>query len=33
SNALAAGGLRFPAPVKLGMSLLAKVMTKSTYRI
>lgn len=29
----AAGGLRFPAPVKLGMSLLAKVMTKSTYRI
>ncbi|WP_445674019.1 2-polyprenyl-3-methyl-6-methoxy-1,4-benzoquinone monooxygenase [Pseudomonas aeruginosa] len=33
SNALAAGGLRFPAPAKLGMSLLAKVMTKSTYRI
>ena len=33
SNALAAGGLRFPAPVKLGMILLAKVMTKSTYRI
>ncbi|RPT45252.1 demethoxyubiquinone hydroxylase family protein [Pseudomonas aeruginosa] len=33
SNALAAGGLRFPAPVKLGMSLLAKVMTKNTYRI
>ncbi|MBG4729067.1 2-polyprenyl-3-methyl-6-methoxy-1,4-benzoquinone monooxygenase [Pseudomonas aeruginosa] len=33
STALAAGGLRFPAPVKLGMSLLAKVMTKSTYRI
>lgn len=32
SNALAAGGLRFPAPVKLGMSLLAKVMTKSTDR-
>ena len=31
SNALAAGA--FPAPVKLGMSLLAKVMTKSTYRI
>ena len=23
----------FPAPVKLGMSLMAKVMTKSTYRI
>jgi ubiquinone biosynthesis monooxygenase Coq7 len=33
SNAIAAGGLRFPAPVKLGMSLLAKVMTKTTYRI
>ncbi|MBG4622123.1 2-polyprenyl-3-methyl-6-methoxy-1,4-benzoquinone monooxygenase [Pseudomonas aeruginosa] len=32
-TALAAGGRRFPAPVKLGMSLLAKVMTKSTYRI
>lgn len=32
-NALDAGGYRFPAPVKLGMSLLAKVMTKSTYRI
>ena len=31
--ALDAGGLRFPAPVKLGMSLLAKVMTKTTYRI
>ncbi|MGE8339066.1 MAG: demethoxyubiquinone hydroxylase family protein, partial [Pseudomonas laurylsulfatiphila] len=24
---------RFPAPVKFGMSLMAKVMTKSTYRI
>ncbi|WXL26456.1 2-polyprenyl-3-methyl-6-methoxy-1,4-benzoquinone monooxygenase [Ectopseudomonas mendocina] len=33
TNALDAGGLRFPAPVKFGMSLLAKVMTKSTYRI
>lgn len=33
SNAIAAGGLRFPAPVKMGMSLLAKVMTKTTYRI
>jgi ubiquinone biosynthesis monooxygenase Coq7 len=32
-NALEAGGLRFPAPVKFGMSLLAKVMTKSTYRL
>ena len=31
--ALDAGGFRFPAPVKLGMSLRAKVMTKSTYRI
>lgn len=31
--ALDAGGLRFPLPVKLGMSLMAKVMTKSTYRI
>lgn len=33
NTAIAAGGLRFPAPVKLGMSLLAKVMTKTTYRI
>ncbi len=33
SNALEAGGLRFPAPVKFGMSLLSKVMTSSTYRI
>lgn len=33
NNALDAGAMRFPAPVKLGMSLLAKVMTKSTYRI
>jgi ubiquinone biosynthesis monooxygenase Coq7 len=32
-SALGAGGLRFPAPVKLGMSLLAKVMTKTTYRV
>ncbi|MCU1717501.1 2-polyprenyl-3-methyl-6-methoxy-1,4-benzoquinone monooxygenase [Pseudomonas sp. 5P_3.1_Bac2] len=32
-NALDAGGVRFPKPVKLGMSLLAKVMTSSTYRI
>ena len=31
--ALDAGGFRFPAPVKFGMSLMAKVMTKSTYRI
>ena len=32
-SALQAGGFRFPAPVKFGMSLMAKVMTKSTYRI
>jgi ubiquinone biosynthesis monooxygenase Coq7 len=32
-SALNAGGARFPAPVKLGMSLLSKVMTKTTYRI
>lgn len=32
-NALDAGGFRFPAPVKLGMTLLSKVMTKSTYRV
>ncbi|MBU0809115.1 MAG: 2-polyprenyl-3-methyl-6-methoxy-1,4-benzoquinone monooxygenase [Gammaproteobacteria bacterium] len=32
-NALDAGGLRFPAPVKFGMSLLAKVMTSTTYRV
>ena len=33
TTALEAGGLNFPAPLKFGMSLLAKVMTKSTYRI
>ncbi|SHM66281.1 2-polyprenyl-3-methyl-6-methoxy-1,4-benzoquinone monooxygenase [Phytopseudomonas punonensis] len=33
NNALDAGGVRFPAPVKLGMRLLSKVMTKTTYRI
>lgn len=32
-SALDAGGLRFPAPLKFGMSLLAKVMTSSTYRV
>jgi ubiquinone biosynthesis monooxygenase Coq7 len=32
-SAIEAGGFRFPRPVKFGMSLLAKVMTKSTYRI
>lgn len=31
--ALDAGGYRFPAPIKFGMSLMAKVMTASTYRI
>ncbi|MFC3609498.1 2-polyprenyl-3-methyl-6-methoxy-1,4-benzoquinone monooxygenase [Stutzerimonas tarimensis] len=31
--ALAAGGLRFPGPIKFGMSMLSKVMTKATYRI
>jgi 3-demethoxyubiquinol 3-hydroxylase len=33
NSALDAGGLRFPAPVKFGMSLLAKVMTTTTYRL
>ncbi len=33
SNAIAAGGYRFPAPVKFAMSLMAKVMTKTTYRV
>lgn len=32
-HALAAGGWRFPSPVKYGMSLMSKVMTKTTYRI
>ena len=31
--AIEAGGLRFPAPVKSGMSPVSKVMTKATYRI
>ena len=31
--AIEAGGLRFPASVKFGMSLVSKVMTKATYRI
>lgn len=31
--ALEAGGSRFPIPVKLGMRLVSKVMTKSVYRI
>ncbi|MCQ4348961.1 2-polyprenyl-3-methyl-6-methoxy-1,4-benzoquinone monooxygenase [Pseudomonas stutzeri] len=33
TSALDAGGLRFPAPVKAGMTLLSRVMTKATYRI
>ncbi len=32
-QALAAGGEAFPAPVKAGMSMIAKLMTFSTYRI
>ncbi|QEY57941.1 2-polyprenyl-3-methyl-6-methoxy-1,4-benzoquinone monooxygenase [Pseudomonas sp. C27(2019)] len=32
-SALEAGGYRFPAPIKFGMSLMAKVMTSATYRI
>jgi len=31
--ALEAGGIRFPAPVKAGMSLVSHLMTKSSYRI
>jgi len=31
--AIEAGGLRFPAPIKFGMSLMSRVMTKATYRI
>ncbi|QJQ94775.1 MULTISPECIES: 2-polyprenyl-3-methyl-6-methoxy-1,4-benzoquinone monooxygenase [Halomonadaceae] len=31
--ALEAGGSRFPLPVKLGMRLMSKVMTKSVYRL
>ncbi len=33
NSALDAGGYRFPAPIKFGMSLMAKVMTGTTYRI
>jgi len=32
-SALDAGGYRFPAPIKFTMSLMAKVMTRTTYRI
>lgn len=31
--ALDAGGSEFPTPVKMGMQLLSKVMTKTTYRV
>ncbi|MEZ3187639.1 2-polyprenyl-3-methyl-6-methoxy-1,4-benzoquinone monooxygenase [Pseudomonas sp. LM13] len=31
--AIEAGGLQFPVPIKFGMSLMSKVMTKATYRI
>ncbi|MDR9438872.1 MAG: 2-polyprenyl-3-methyl-6-methoxy-1,4-benzoquinone monooxygenase [Halomonas sp.] len=31
--ALEAGGARFPAPVKLGMKLMSKVMTTSVYKL
>ena len=33
SEALARGGVEFPAPVKQAMSLLARLMTETTYRI
>ncbi|MGX5217898.1 2-polyprenyl-3-methyl-6-methoxy-1,4-benzoquinone monooxygenase [Pseudomonas segetis] len=33
NTALEAGGIKFPRPVKFGMTLLSKVMTKSAYRI
>jgi len=33
NSALAAGGYRFPFPIKLAMSGLSKVMTKTVYRI
>lgn len=32
-TALDAGGSQFPAPIKMGMKLMSKVMTKTTYRI
>jgi len=32
-QALDAGGIRFPVPVKMAMQLMSKVMTKSVYRI
>ncbi len=33
NQALAAGGVRFPAPVKAAMILMSKVMTTATYRL
>lgn len=33
SEAIARGGVEFPAPVKQAMTLLSKVMTETTYRI
>lgn len=33
AEALNAGGINFPAPIKFGMGLLSKFMTSSTYRI
>jgi len=32
-NAIDAGGSKFPTPVKLGMGLMSKIMTKATYSI
>jgi ubiquinone biosynthesis monooxygenase Coq7 len=31
--ALEAGGVQFPAPIKLGMKLISKIMTKTSYHI
>lgn len=33
TSAIEAGGVRFPRPIKFGMTLLSKVMTKSSYRM
>ena len=33
NQALAAGGMRFPAPVKAVMTVMSKVMTTATYRV
>ena len=32
-DAARAGGVQFPAPVKLAMGLVSRVMTDTTYRI